>query len=95
MTIIERVNKLKENWPDMDADSIDKLVIIAYYMGREQAIREYSDKVRLHLSAQKKRASECRYHIMVESIVGPETYIYSPDYAGDVTATFGSDETGF
>ena len=62
---------------EMDKDSIEKLVKIAYYMGREEAAREVSDKYSDHMAAE---------------IVGDENYIYSSDYAGDFTNTFAYDE---
>lgn len=77
---------------EMDKDSIEKLVKIAYYMGREEAAREVSDKYNGHIAEQKQRASECRYHNMAAEIVGDEDYIYSGDYAGDFTNTFAYDE---
>ncbi|MFR6690684.1 hypothetical protein [Hominenteromicrobium mulieris] len=77
---------------EMDKDSIEKLVKIAYYMGREEAAREVSDKYNDHIAEQKQRASECRYHNMAAEIVGDEDYIYSSDYAGDFTNTFAYDE---
>ena len=55
---------------EMDKDSIEKLVKIAYYMGREEAAREVSDKYSDHIAEQKQRASECRYHNMAAEIVG-------------------------
>lgn len=42
---------------EMDKDSIEKLVKIAYYMGREEAAREVSDKYSDHIAEQKQRAS--------------------------------------
>ena len=55
---------------EMDKDSIEKLVKIAYYMGREEAAREVSDKYNDHIAEQKQRASECRYHNMAAEIIG-------------------------
>lgn len=92
MTVLERVNECKD-CRELEKDSIDKLICLAYYIGREQATRELSDKYRKLLKEQRKRAKECRYHNMAAEIIGDTTYIYSPDYAMDMTAIFGSDET--
>lgn len=87
------VNDPNQNGYDMEKDDPRKLIAIAYYMGRESADREVSDMYNAHLARQRKRAEKCRYYRMALDIVGPERYLYSPDYAGDMTAIFGSDET--
>ena len=94
MTVLERVHSIINSEIDMEADgpaSIEKMIYLAYYIGREEADRECSDKYNAHIAAQKKRASECRYKHMAAAIVGPEDYIYTPDYAQDMTALLGSD----
>jgi hypothetical protein len=78
---------------DMEVDNIDKLISLAYYMGRESAAKEVCDAARKTFGEQHKRAIENRYHLLAEKVVGNVTHIYHPDYAGDMTDMFGSDET--
>lgn len=93
MTAIERIRAAVHADKDMDSDTLDKLLTVAYMMGREEAAREVSDRYNALLAAQNARADACRYHNLAHEIIGKERYVYSPDYAGDYTATFGSDET--
>lgn len=92
MTVIERIGECIRN-TDLETDNIEKLICIAYYIGREEATKKISDKYNELIKYQRRRARECRYHNMAMQIIGDINYIYSADYAGDVTATFGSDET--
>jgi hypothetical protein len=92
MTVKERIKKAIEN-VDMEIDSIDKLITLAYYMGKEQAAKEVCDNARQIFTEQKKKAKESRYHNFAMAIQGNIDYIYHPDYAGDMTAEFGSDRT--
>lgn len=92
MTIRERVKIALDNC-DCEQDNLDKIIALAYYMGREKATREISDKYNAVLAEQRKHAESCRYHKMAAAIVGDTHYIYSGDYSGDMTATFGNDET--
>lgn len=92
MTVKERVLKALEN-REMEVDSIDKIIALAYYMGREQTAKEVCDSAKQILSEQQKRAMESRYHNMAMAIQGNVAYIYHPDYAGDMTSMFGSDGT--
>lgn len=97
MTCIELIKSILHNPKmdgyDMDTDDMRKLIAIAYYMGRESAAEEICDKAREIFSEQRKRVSKCRYHKMAEAVQGDVTHIHSFDYAGDFTATFGTDET--
>lgn len=92
-TVRTRVKEAIGNCKDMEGDSLDKLLAVAYYMGREEATREVSDKYNAHLTAQHERAEACRYYKMAAAIVGPEKFLYCPDYAGEMSATFGNDPT--
>lgn len=92
MTILEKIAACKA-CTDFEHDSIEKLIAIAYWIGREEATREISDKYNDLIRDQRRRAAECRYHKMAAEIVGDISYIYSSDYAGDITETFGSDQT--
>lgn len=93
-TILERVMSAVNDQHDMETDSIDRLIVMAYYIGREQSAKEISDKYNAHMAAQSARAATSRYHKMAASILdnGPG-YIYSSDYSGDMTSTFGQDLT--
>lgn len=93
MTVYERVKNTLSNNIDMDKDTIDKLIFCAYYFGREEAARQVSDQYSKHIEEQHARANAVRYHKMANDIVGPEQYIYTPDYSGDMMAAFGGDET--
>ena len=77
----------------MDVDDPRKLIAIAYYMGRESAAHEVSDKYSQLLAQQLQRVEDCRYHNMAMSIQGNIRYVYSPDYSGDMTNIFGTDQT--
>ena len=92
MTVRERIKAALENY-SADTDNLDKLVALAYLIGREEATKEISDKYSNLLKEQKERAKECRYHNMAAYIVGEADYIYSPDYANETNCLFGSDET--
>lgn len=92
-TVRTRIKEAVDNCKDMEGDNLDKLLAVAYYMGREEATREVSDKYNAHLAAQHERAEACRYYKMAAAIVGPEKFLYCPDYAGEMSATFGNDAT--
>lgn len=92
MTILERIRKACAN-REHEKDSIDKLIYVAYMIGREEATKEVSDKYRAHIAEQKERADKSRYRNLCNYVVGDESYIYTSDYSGGVTETYGSDET--
>lgn len=92
MTIIERVRQCVDSL-DCSSDTVEKLVALAYYIGREEATREISDKYKKLIQEQRKRAENCRYKHMANNIIGTENYIYSPDYGMEMTGLFGSDDT--
>jgi hypothetical protein len=92
MTVKERIEKALEN-REMETDSIDKIIALAYYLGREQAAKEVCNSAKQIFTEQQKRAAESRYHNFAMAIQGNINYIYHPDYAGDMTAEFGSDRT--
>lgn len=91
--IMSIVDADDQNGYDMSIDDARKLIAVAYYMGRESAARAVSDMYNSHISQQHKRADECRYTYMAHAVVGPEKYLYSSDYAGDMTSMFGVDPT--
>lgn len=92
MKITERIQHALQNH-DMEVDSIDKIIAIAYMIGREQAAKEISDKYNDLIAQQNKRAENCRYHKMASEIIGEQKYIYSPWYDQTITNEFGNDNT--
>ena len=92
MTIKERIKQAIDNM-DCDVDNIEKVIALAYYIGREDAAKTTSDMYNDVLAAQIKRANGCRYHNMAMDIQGGIHYVYTSDYSGDMTKTFGGDET--
>lgn len=98
MTILERVKSIINGRWDIVGNqnkpaSIDKMILMAYYIGRESATKEVSDKYTALIKEQRERAGNCRYHKMANVIIGDKDYIYSCDYAQDMTTTFGSDRS--
>lgn len=94
MTILERVKSIVSNGVDIEKDSLEKLVYMAYFIGLEQGAREELEKHNKISAEQKKRAEECRYHKMARKVIG-DIFIYSGDYSQEMTGLFGSDETEF
>lgn len=92
MTIIERVKECVKNL-ECEKDSTEKIIALAYYIGKEEATREVSDSYKKLIREQRKRASECRYKHMAEKVIGDQNYIYFGDYDGAMTGLFGSDDT--
>ncbi len=96
MTVKERVLSVVRDGVDLgngyDKSSIEKMIYLAYYIGREQATREVSDRYNAHIAEQKARAKKSRYYRLALSVVGNEDYLYSTDYSAEMTGTFGSDE---
>jgi hypothetical protein len=74
-------------------DTLDDLIKVAYWMGREDEAKYAGDKIKSHLKEQHQRADDCRYHCMAKSVVGPDTFIYLPNYSGDYGREFGNDKT--
>ena len=94
MTILERVKNIVDNGVNIEEDSIDKLIYMAYFIGLEQGAREELEKHNKLSEEQKKRAEACRYNKMARKVIG-DTFIYSGNYAQEMTGLFGSDETEF
>ena len=98
MTIRERVWKLYEcEWPNNFADdnipaSVEKMIIMAYCMGREEATRKVSDRYQSLIKKQRERANACRYPHMANKIIGDEDYLYFSDYSSSMSFTFGGDK---
>ena len=92
MTIIDRIQAALHK-VDYERDDIEKLIALAYYIGREEATHRVADAYTAHIAKQHERALASRYYRMAYEIVGPEEYIYMSDYSGIMTETFGDDET--
>ena len=76
-----------------DPENLKKLVAMAYYMGRESASREICDEHNTRIAKARDKAKGLRYHIMANGVLDAMggDMIYSPDYAGDMTDSFGRD----
>lgn len=95
MTINERIHSIIDSFVDLgdgyNKASMEKMIYLAYYIGREEAVNEVSDMYTEHIARQRERANACRYKHMANTIVGTETHLYHPDYSMSMTTTFGSD----
>jgi hypothetical protein len=87
------INDPQQQGYDMETDNAAKIIALAYYMGRESATKEISDQYNALIHGQRQRAAESRYHNLANTIIGNRDYIYSGDYAGDMTNMFGADKT--
>lgn len=80
-----------------DGEAVDtqrnKLIALAYYIGREEGVKRICDKHAAKIAAMRVKARSCRYHNMSHAVIdaGGQDIIYDADYAGDMTATFGDD----
>ena len=92
MTVKEKILNIVNEF-NAETDDWYKLVAMAYYIGKEQGVKEISDKYTALLAEQRKRADKCRYNKMAHKVIGDVKYIYHPDYSGDMTEMFGNDET--
>ena len=95
MKIKDRVKNTVKGKYDMETDNIDKLIVMAYYIGREDAAKDLCDKYTMVRSNQKEQARKSRYHNMAQRILGPVEHLYSTDYNQTMTDVFGDDETRF
>ena len=92
MTVIERIKQAVDNY-DCEKDNLDKIIALAYMIGKEKATKEVSDAYSKLLAEQRERAEKCRYHKMAAEIIGDKEHLYFGDYDGGMRYTFGSDET--
>lgn len=92
MTVEERILKAIAN-ADCEVDSIDKIISLAYYMGRESAAKEVCDKAHDIFKQQRQAANNCRYHNLAREMQGNITHLYHPDYSGTMMDEFGNDIT--
>ena len=92
MTAHDRIKQAIRNGPT--PDGIDGLICLAYYMGREASARAICDEHTRRIAAMRAQADTEHCHHVAHRVIdaaGGDS-IYSGDYAGDVTATFGADE---
>lgn len=92
MTVIEKVKQCVANL-DCEKDTVEKIIALAYYIGKEEATRRVSNEYRHLIKEQRERANNCRYKHMANEIIGDRDYIYNPEYSGKMTGLFGSDKT--
>ena len=100
MEVKERIKQAIKN-ADYNIDNLDKIISIAYFMGRESKAVEMGDRVKALLSRMRDRANKCRYHNMAHAIidddditsVGVMEILYDHDYSRDETEAFSYDET--
>ena len=95
MKIKDRVQNAVNGGYDMETDNIDKLIVMAYYIGKEEVAKDLCDKYAIVRSIQNERARQSRYHNMAQKILGPTERLYSADYSQTMTSVFGNDETQF
>lgn len=93
MTVKERIESILDSQVDMDNDSVEKLIYLAFCFGEERATRHVSNLYNKLLAERHARADACRYHNMANEIVGKKHYIYTSNYSGEMTSIFGNDPT--
>ena len=95
MTIAHRIHSLLNSEHDLESEnakaSVEKMIYLAYYIGREEGTRRTADLYTKLLAEQKERARQCRYSKMAMRVLGNREFIYQPDYRMDLTRTFGGD----
>lgn len=92
MTVLQRIKQAVNNL-DCSKDDVNKIIALAYYIGKEEATRTVSDEYKKLIQAQRKRADNCRYKHLANKIIGEQNYIYFGDYDNAMTGLFGSDDT--
>ncbi len=95
MTIKERIDEALAS-PDLsyESDSLDKLIAVAFYFGAEAAAKRICDEHNRLASEAIEKAQKIRYWKQAINIMGDLAKpIYDPNYAQDMTDTFGDDET--
>lgn len=92
MTVLQRVKSAVRNF-DAETDNIDKIIALAYYIGKEKATKEVSDEYKKLIQGQRNRANNCRYRHLANKVIGAQNYIYFDDYDCGMTEHFGDDVT--
>lgn len=98
MTCVEKIEYLvKEANISMEDDSIEKLVYMAYYLGRDHESKYMIKKHNYIIECMYKRAQKSRYYKMVSRIIGQPGYTYFNFIenlrAHSIVSHFGNDET--
>lgn len=91
-TVKERVEQALNNL-NCDVDNVDKIIALAYHMGRESAAKEVCDMVAALIAEMRERADNCRYYHMAHAVIGKVNGIYHGDYDQAMTNIFGKDVT--
>lgn len=92
MTVLQRIKQAVNNL-DCSKDDVNKIIALAYMIGKEEATRTVSDEYKKLIKEQRKRADNCRYKHLANKIIGEQNYIYFGDYDNAMTGLFGSDDT--
>lgn len=92
MTILQRIKAALNDF-DCSRDDLNKIIALAYYIGKEEATRQVSNEYVQLIKEQRTRADNCRYKNLANKIIGEQNYIYFGDYDQAMTGLFGSDET--
>jgi hypothetical protein len=79
-----------------DPDNLNKLIALAYALGRTEAARAICDEHTRRVKKAREAADQLRYHNLGNAVLDAMggDIIYTPDYAGDVI-DFASDPTTF
>lgn len=93
MTAYDRIKEVVNNNIDMNNDTIEKLIYLAYHFGREEATKEVSDKYNKVLHAQIERAEAEHCYNVAMRVQGNIKFVPTSDYAQDMINTFGNDAT--
>ena len=95
MTVKEYINNCLDK--DMDALSLESIVAIAYYMGREDASKTLIGMFYDKIEKMRERASKCPYPHLANAVIGTkkENFIYSKDYAKSITNKYSNLELDY
>lgn len=92
-TIKQVVDVITNNRIDLESDSLEKIIYLAYQFGLEKGATGAAGKYKAVLRDQIDRASKCRYHKMAMQIQGNVKAVYDPNYGDLYLSTFGDDKT--
>ena len=90
MTIKDKMLEIRGKAASCDLEGYEKLMWLAYWMGREEGTKLTADAYNERISEAEARALNCRYYRMASEVLG-HLRPYSPDYSGDVTRELCSD----
>lgn len=78
---------------DLESDSIEKLIYLAYECGKSDGAQHSASLYNAELRNQKARALKCRYYYLAMRIQGDIEWVYDPYYSNTLYETFCDDET--